>query len=299
MMALITDFSPIDLTPEFRVGSNSLNIQSDVPNVLSGVSLRPAGQAPVGISLYNTDNEVDYSWANISINSEIPDSLLLTTRSVGSGVPITNLTIKIPSITLDSNLVFQKLPTSGIKIDPVSPSFGWQDLLAPIVVDIGATSNKPQFSSYIGNIKQFQFSVNDQVYTEYHIPHDYVLGSDIYIHAHWSHNNSAVTTGAVEWGFEITHAKGHNRQSFSTPISTSISADAPLDQHRHMITETIITGPGLLTANDIEPDSLILVRIHLKSNSMDNSAKPFLHFCDLHYQSTGIGTKQKAPNFYE
>jgi len=52
----------------------------------------------------------------------------------------------------------------------------------------------------------------------------------------------------------------------------------------------------MLDTNDLEDDGLFLVRADLAtSTSTDN---PFLHFVDIHYQSTGIPTKNRAPDFY-
>jgi hypothetical protein len=51
----------------------------------------------------------------------------------------------------------------------------------------------------------------------------------------------------------------------------------------------------------MEVDGIIMCRLYLDSNDIITSGgtvNPFVHFVDLHYQSTGIGTKGKAPNFY-
>jgi len=38
--------------------------------------------------------------------------------------------------------------------------------------------------------------------------------------------------------------------------------------------------------------------VELLANTMNGGAKPFVHSIDIHYQSTGVNTKNKAPNFY-
>lgn len=97
-MKTTSDFSVIDLTPEFGIGSNSDIYQSSTQNVRSGISFKPYGTGPVGISLYNTDSTTNYGWINVAVNPEITDSLLITQRTVGSGTPINK--ILLPGMSL-------------------------------------------------------------------------------------------------------------------------------------------------------------------------------------------------------
>ena len=57
-----------------------------------------------------------------------------------------------------------------------------------------------------------------------------------------------------------------------------------------------------IDSDDLEVDGVILVRVYLSSNDITVSSgsvpDPFLHYVDLHYQSTGIGTKAKVPDFW-
>ena len=54
----------------------------------------------------------------------------------------------------------------------------------------------------------------------------------------------------------------------------------------------------MLDTDLLEPDGVVLMRVFLSANTMAGATDPFMHYCDLHYQSTGIGTKQKTPDFY-
>lgn len=192
----------------------------------------------------------------------------------------------------------------GLKVDIVNPTFSWADLLGNVAVDVVSAVNKPLFTAYKGSVKQFQFLVGDLVYCEYHIPHDYVLGTDVYIHVHWSHNATNVTAGGVVWELKAMYAKGHNQAQFSAEITASITATSPTGaggQYKHQISETALSAAagagGLLVTGDLEPDGLILLRMELKTNTISPLTLPFAHYVDLHYQSTGIGTKNKSPAF--
>ena len=207
--------------------------------------------------------------------------------------------------TFDENIIFAGQSGEGIQVDFAAPTFPWADQIGTINArGVGATD--PAYAVFRGGIRQYQFSVNDEVWCEFHLPHDYVPGSDIYIHAHWAYNAAAVTTGGPTWGFESTAAKGHQQQAFVAPVRPTIYQAAITSalggRYMHHIAEIQLSAASpsatQLNNNLMEPDTLILVRCYLAANTMDGGALPFLSFCDLHYQSTGIGTKNKAPNFY-
>lgn len=204
----------------------------------------------------------------------------------------------------DGDPVVSKDSGRGIKVDLDSPTFGWRDLLGVIRTrGVGATD--PNDATYRGNIKGYQFSVNDEAWIEYHIPHDYVAGTDIHLHFHWSHNSALVTGGTVTWGADITYAKGHNQAAFPAPVNPTVVSNASTTQYQHIITEVQISASApsavQIDSDDLEPDGVLLVRVYLSANDITSSGAvpdPFLHYADIHYQTSNVGTKQKAPDFY-
>jgi len=197
---------------------------------------------------------------------------------------------------------FDKAKGEGIKVDTENPTYPWRDLTGDLKLH-GPGGDDPVYAQYNGVLKAYKFdNINDEMFIEFHIPHDYAPGTDIFIHAHWSHISAAVTTGSVTWGFDVINAKGHNQGALSTVISTSIAQDASTTQYQHMIAEVQMSAASptanQIDTDDIEVDGIILARIYLNANTMDSATDPFLHFCDIHYQSTGIGTKDKSPDFY-
>lgn len=196
---------------------------------------------------------------------------------------------------------------TGIGVEPATPTYPWHDILGEVTVKVTGVGT-PTFATYQGNISQFRFSAitTDAVFINYHIPHDYVLGTDVHIHYHWSHIATTVTGGTVTWRCEPSYAKGHNQAAFSAPFNLDLSPTASTTQFQHMLSEVQLSTPGggatQLNSSNLEPDGVIMVRISLQANNITVSSggvpDPFLHFTDIHYQSTNIGTKQKAPNFY-
>lgn len=203
-------------------------------------------------------------------------------------------------------IVVSKASGAGIKVDPAAPTYGWADLLGDIVIRDTTNPANPGFNVYQGGLRQYQFTVSDECFINFHIPHDYAPGTDIYIHPHWSHNSTLVTGGTVTWGFEVSYAKGHQQAAFVTPVTTTIQQDANIAQYYHHIPEVQLSAASpsasQIDTDNIETDGLILVRCYLSANALTVSSggvpEPFLHYVDIHYQTTNIGTKNKAPGFY-
>lgn len=208
------------------------------------------------------------------------------------------------------NPVVSKTKGMGIKIDPSSPVFGWRDILGDIHVRT-AGSNDPTLTTFRNGIRIYAFSnsVMNEVFLFFHIPHDYLPGSDIYVHVHWAQNvvDSGGTAGApgdVKWQFESTYSKGHNQAAIPATVTTSVTATASAVQYQHMLTEVQLTaaspGAGQLDSDDIEVDGIIMMRFFRNPADVADTLNqvPFVMYCDLHYQSTGLPTKNKAPDFW-
>lgn len=206
-------------------------------------------------------------------------------------------------LAIVGNIVLPKTSGSGIKIDNTTPTFGWRDLLGDVTNAGGAS--KPTNTTYRGGITQFQFGAGDESIINFHIPHDYVHGTDIYLHIHWSHNSTLVTGGTITFTAESAYSKGHNQAPFTSPVTGTFTGAASTTQYQHIISETQYSASsptGLqLDTDDLEPDGVIMMRLEMTTNSITSSGAvpdPFIHYIDVHYQSTSIPTKDKTPNFY-
>jgi len=197
-------------------------------------------------------------------------------------------------------------PVHGLRLGETGPSFGWGDITADIVVKGGA--NTPTWATFLTNISAYQFDiVGDEVWQVFHIPHDYVPGSEIKIHAHWGLNGAGpFTTGSITWGFDATFAPRNDTTpiAFQATVNKTIQHDftaVNVAQYAHVVSEVQLTnGSGQLamtTPRDIEVDGLVLVRSYLSADT--GGVEPFLFTVDLHYQTTGvIGTKTSSPPYY-
>lgn len=213
-------------------------------------------------------------------------------------------------------IVLPKASGSGIKVDQTTPTFGWKDLLGAIVpgerwrTDVPRV-DVPDCAAFRGGIvRAFAFSVNDKIdQIAFHLPHDYAEGTDIFIHSHWSHNGTAIS-GTLVWDYFVTYAKGHNQAIYSPEIhlqQTILTPDiGTIPQYQHRLDEIPLSAQGggvsLLDTALLEVDGLILVALYPSViptiTGSANNNEPFLFHVDLHYQSTGLATKSKAPDFY-
>ena len=205
-------------------------------------------------------------------------------------------------LAVAGNFVLPKTSGNGIKVDNTTPTFGWRDLLGDIFArNTGAS--KPNFITYRDTLRDYQFQVGDEEYLKFHIPHDYVAGTDIFLHVHWSHNSALVTGGTVTFAYEISYSKGHNQAAFGASVGTTFVGTASTTQYQQIITEVQISAGApngnQIDSDDLEPDGVIICRIELNANNMSGDPpEPFIHYVDIHYQSTNIATKDKVPDFY-
>lgn len=199
------------------------------------------------------------------------------------------------SPVISGDIVREIASGEGDKIGTVGDNaFGWRDITGAIEVrGIGATS--PTFNLVSGSIfRAYQFDVNDEVWILFHIPHDYVPGTDIYFHAHWLANGTNVQPVKWEWTFVYADGFGNGNLPVAAPTTVTAEEAATGTAHDHMVTESAAT-----TVAGMEVDGVIYSRVRRITNgATDNTDGIFLLTTDIHYQSTNLATKNKAPNFY-
>jgi hypothetical protein len=89
-------------------------------------------------------------------------------------------------------------------------------------------------------------------------------------------------------------------------VSGTITGTPSTTQYQQIISETQLSASSpsgsQIDSDDLEPDGVIMMRGGLNANNLTVSSggapAPFIHYVDIHYQSTNIGTKDKVPNFY-
>jgi hypothetical protein len=141
-----------------------------------------------------------------------------------------------------------------------------------------------------------------QGYMSFHIPHDWLPGTDMFIHLHISTTSTTTKTCAflVRAGVAKSGSVIPSLASIGT-ISNTFAGAA--DVRRHIVSEIPLTGIGLLAVSDMEVDGIIFVHLYYQrganGDNMGTTERTYIHFMDVHYQGDGVlsGTRYKVAPF--
>jgi hypothetical protein len=218
--------------------------------------------------------------------------------------------VMLTDVGFYQDVVLTAAQNHGIKVDQTTPVFTWADLEGDITPKTtGATA--PTYGALVsgGNTRVWFYDASDIVDCNYHIPHDWVMGSNCFIHLHWGHNGTAVS-GNITATVSMNYAKGHNQSTFMasdlvwtmTCPATNLTV-AP--RNSHIVSEFQISSATptatQFNSNVFEPDGKLLVNVTstgIPTISGGTINTPYWIGLDIHYQSTSIGTINKAPNFW-
>lgn len=220
----------------------------------------------------------------------------------------TGNTDRYGTIFIEDDVVISKSRGDGLKVDIDAPTYSWHDIIGDITPKTTG-ANSPTLGAFIGGAyRSWFYAAGDLNWCLYHMPHDYAPRTDIFLHLHWAHNGTAIS-GQLVNTYGISYAKGHNQAIFSAEVAPVLTVSTPnistIPQYRHRIDEIQISSlaPSASQLNSalLEPDGLILCGVtatEIPSITGGSTNKPAFFTLDLHYQSTGIGTKQRVPDFY-
>lgn len=185
------------------------------------------------------------------------------------------------------------------RVFPNAGDYGWSEYLSSITSGRVAGANVPTFTTYRNGINAYAFSPTsmNEVWVNFHINHDFKLGTAIYPHIHWS--PTTTNTGTVRWGIEYTIAKGHQQSNFGATTTVYVEQTvSAANQYGHYIAE--VSDVDAISSAELEVDAVVLARVfrdaaHANDTFPDAVAGLFV---DLHVQIDRVSTLNKAPNFY-
>lgn len=258
------------------LGSGDIAVQ---PTLVSGTNIKTVN----GSTLLGSGNIV------VSSGTGLGSLTAYKADGTQDDLPV-NATTSLNQLTINQELLYNK--AALIAIDTTG-NYGWRDITSDINVK-GSGTNSPTWGVVRNGINAFLFdsSTMNECWFNFHINHDYALGTPIYLHAHWV--NPSTSTGVVRFGFEYTIAKGHQQEVF--PASTTIYVEqACTGQYYHHVAE-ISTG---ITSASLEPDAIVMVRLFRDASHVNdtNTNAIAIIASDIHYQANRFATKNKAPAF--
>lgn len=173
---------------------------------------------------------------------------------------------------------------------------GWRDNVIEMTIREGLTA--PQMTEFRDQLHLLAFPAGamTEVFGNFHVDHDYALGTALYPHIHWTTNSA--TTGTVRWGIEWTLAKGHQQMSFGPTTTVYVEQASTGTPFMHYIAE--VSDANAIPGTNVEPDTFILMRVFRDAAHPNDtfSDQVFGIALDLHYQADRATTPNKAPNFY-
>ena len=206
----------------------------------------------------------------------------------------------------EGDLVLPKTSGVGMKVDVTSPTFGWRDLKGLQIIDTAGAS-RPTLTVFQsgGAVKMLAFGVNDEQNYAFHIPHDWLPGSDCFLHVHWGHNGTAISGNVV---FTMTYSYADRDDVFNAEQAETITFNtvdiATTPQHNQFVTEIQLSDTGgtgnFIDSDDITVDGEIIANLELTTlpTITGGDSVIFISYVDIHYQSTNVGTKNKSADFY-
>jgi hypothetical protein len=286
--------------------TNAVTIAQRLSHVSSGAVVKGFG---VGIELELEENDgTNKVAAYITAEWEDAGEGVSADGRLNLGVMTADAAAATALSIWNGNLVLLKTSGKGIRIDLTTPTFGWRDLLGDVSIKTTG-ANDPDYNNYAAlGIYRYQFKNNivTEIFNDYHMPHDFVPGTEVFVHIHWSQTTVdtgglAAAPGNAKWYFDANYSKGHDRGAFPAGVTTvSAVQTASGTIRKHMLAEVQLSTGGQIGGQDLEPDGVVTVRTYRDASDGADTLdqRPWVHHVDIHYQTTNIGTKQKAPDFY-
>jgi len=157
----------------------------------------------------------------------------------------------------------------------------------------GAAS--PSVSVFIAPLYELGFDgsgTNNIATYRFHIPHDFVEGSDFFFHVHWA-LNTVSPTGNVKWKVTWRYAQGYEHDAFDTQYVTTLpDATVSSTQYAHHITESAAVTPASMSGKTVRTDGMIIASLERDTTDTNNDTAFMLEF-DIHYLSDGTATVAK------
>lgn len=163
---------------------------------------------------------------------------------------------------------------------------GWNDLVESVLVRSGANSPSP--TVFIGGITAYEFSPTtmNECFVNFHMRHDYIAGTMVYPHVHWSH--IVDSTGVVRWGVEYSMARRNDSTgvvTFGATQTMYLEHNVALGEtYQHEVTESA-DGTGI-DGSILQEDALVICRLFRDATHINDTYPDSVHLLsvDIHYE---------------
>ena len=202
------------------------------------------------------------------------------------------------AMMLDDLMIAHLLP-DGVSQDAVRA--GWRDYPFAVTTPEGSLY-APVWKSWEDDFRKPAFEHGRRTDFEgaIHLDHDYVPGSMVYPHIHWTLNtdNAGVVRWIITWKFARRADSPTGITRYTAAQQLVMETVVPANSAgKHLVSEPA-TGFGMLHA-DFDVDSVILIRGTRDGEHTNDTfeADAFVTFGDAHARVDKIGTIGRTPPF--
>lgn len=178
---------------------------------------------------------------------------------------------------------------------------GWHDM-KPTGGGVGGGATEPAIATFKSPHLLRNFADGAQAKSQtfiFNIPHEYVPGTQLHPHVHWSTDNAS-PSGNVYWQLHWTYASGASSIAFPADTTIFLTSTAAA-QYEHVDTEDATGfGDADVTPDTIEAQGIIVLTVERAPAHVNDTATgvdAFLMEVGIQYQSDGRDTNERETPF--
>ena len=176
---------------------------------------------------------------------------------------------------------------------------GWADLTAILNNSNAAGLSPPAWKSMGANGHYgLHFTAGESAFCVFHVPHGWA-GTLSYPHVHFLVDIALTAGDTITWKLHYTvarrgheHHTGESLTGARTTLTLTYTADG-----NEVAGEHIVIEDDTQTIDMLEVDALVIMEVEMDAATVTGTEEIFGLMCDIHYESDGMLTKEKAPKF--
>lgn len=162
----------------------------------------------------------------------------------------------------------------------------------PIIRSKTGGTGIPTLTTFVGNIEQYTFDIDDYIYDDFEFLHNYEEGTDFELHVHFATNGVDSTDRYVKFEYEYSKANRASTPTFeqfdsSTIISNEIMIPANTPDRSHFSVRI-----GLESGAGITIGTVLTYRFRrISASGTSPTSDPFVLQAGCHIKQNSLGSR--------
>ena len=172
---------------------------------------------------------------------------------------------------------------------------GWKDYTAHMTANASHPTLSPSYEDIGNGLFMYNFSINNRGQLPFHIDHDILEDSYMYLHVHMGFKTQILASETVDIRL---HYKGCERDSTDSFLGALTTRDLRYTATglESLVGNTVVEVDDLQAETIPETDTILYMIIELLPTSTYTGGV-YIHTGDIHYQVGRISTPNKAYPF--